>query len=97
MNNYLIKVEPLTEEGKENLSEEYLDGVECEGFAMIGDKGGKALVSVQNMDIVQLAQCIFRSDTIMAAAHIAKAMKEGEMMAKKQDMISDILSSLGDN
>ena len=47
MANYRIKVEALN---GEELDEDYVNGIECNGFAILGDMKKRSIVCIHNLD-----------------------------------------------
>lgn len=77
MAKYIIWVE-AADPAMEELCAEYRMGIECEGFALLCDKGDDASVSIQNMSTVEIAEIMAREPEMLKAAIIAKAFDEAD-------------------
>lgn len=67
---YRIKIETINGNDEE-LRAEYRMGLDCEGFAIIGDYEDSAGVSIHKMSTMDIAHAIAVSDDLMQAAYIA--------------------------
>jgi hypothetical protein len=79
---YRIKVEPINGNDEE-LDAEYRMGIECSGFTIIADKGGKACVALHNVNVMDIAMSIEKSAELIKAAYVAIAMAEGRQAADR--------------
>jgi hypothetical protein len=68
MGKYRIRVESIN--GSEDLDEDYMNGIECNGFAILADKDGigKAVAAMHNINIMTLA-AMMQSNEAFRAAH----------------------------
>ena len=99
MNKYRIRVEALDDgEGKrEQLDQEYTDGIECEGFVILADKGEDTYESLHNVSRLDIAEMMAKSSVMMAASVIAKALRESEEITergKREEAFKGILEAL---
>ena len=67
MARYRIRVESI--DGTEEMDEQYVNGIECDGFAILADKNesGSACVAVHRINLVTLATMIHSSDIFQNA------------------------------
>lgn len=67
MAKYRIRVESI--DGNEELDEQYVNGIECDGFAILADKNGagRTCVAVHRINLVTLAAIIHSSDIFQNA------------------------------
>lgn len=73
---YRIKVEWIGEgepTGEEALQQEYLDGIECDGFTLLLSKGRRACACcAHNMSITDMANCMSKEATLQVAGRVAE-------------------------
>ena len=96
MAKYRIKVEAL--DPAEELRAEYLMGIECDGFCIIGDCEDGHDTGIHEMSTVDLAECFSHDENLIAAACIAKGMAEARQFGeniKRRDAMSKLAKSLG--
>lgn len=90
---YRIKVEPI--EGVEFAEDEMpdqemLDGIECNGFGLLLNKGRKrAQILLHDTDMLEMALCMMGEPKLQAAARIAEILDE-----TKRKEIPDFLKQL---
>lgn len=62
MAKYRIRVESI--DGEEELDERYVNGIECDGFAILGDRdgNGRAVSAIHKMSVMTLAAMMHGSD-----------------------------------
>ena len=86
MYKYRIKVEVIGEgEGKVKLDEKLTEGIECNGFVILGDRDHKQGVTVMHdINDIDIAALIAENADILGASLIAKAMKDTYELKKKE-------------
>lgn len=102
-NIYRVRVEWIGDhepDEDESLGQEYLDGLECDGFTFLmhcQDEDCDGHTCIQHMRVMDIAQILANSpdDTVMQAAHIAKAMAEAKEMRSKGRMESKLAKIFG--
>ena len=92
---YRIKVEVIGEQ-EHKISAALQEGIECEGFAIIADKGETRAKIIHGVSNIELASAIAGSDELMAASIIAKALREAKEVSDKGKIkeISGLLNLL---
>lgn len=73
-------------------------GIECDGFVILGDRGQDVATLIHGLTTTEVAQSIACHGTLIAAATIAKALREArqyERESEMQDRIKSILGGLG--
>lgn len=75
MGKYIIRIEAMDGEGKE-LRDTYGEGIECDGFCIIGDLPDRRKVAIHGMSIDMLSDAIRSSDQLLSAGILAKAKKD---------------------
>ena len=95
---YRVKVEVIGDEGEHPIDEKFLEGIECDGFVIIGDQGESSAVSIHHLTVRDIAYSISHSDSLLAASVIAKAYNEANDMIGKSKMnsLASILRGLDD-
>lgn len=83
---YRINVEVVGEEDECKVSPELRGGVPCNGFVIIADTDEGGTVEAHRVSLYDMAQAFSKEGTLLAAAHLGKAMKEAEEMRRKQDV-----------
>jgi len=85
MYKYRIKVEAIGEaECKVMLDEELTEGIECNGFVILGDRDHKQGVAVKHdINDIDIAGLIAVDADMLGASLIAKAMKDAYELKKK--------------
>ena len=74
---YRIRIECTDAEEQKRFDEELEDGVECDGFALIANKGKtKGSAILHDISMIDLACLIAGNEDLMEASIIAKAMDE---------------------
>lgn len=74
---YRIRIECTDAEEQKRFDKELEDGVECDGFALIANKGKlKGSAILYDISIIDLACLIEGNDALMEAAIIAKGLDE---------------------
>lgn len=92
MAKYRIKVEVV--DGNEKLNDEYIEGIEADGFVIMTDTEEKARVALHNINIDTIANIMMKSTEILSAGVLAKARKDVidiAMKAKKEEMFSKLI------
>ena len=84
MAKYLIKVESMDMD--EALDERYTNGIECDGFCIVADNDEDTAVCIHQISLQGLAGAFADSPTLLAAAHIGKAIREGNDMKREEDL-----------
>lgn len=102
MAKYRIKVEVL--DPKEKVSEELLNGWECDGFFMgmmetEDDNTLDTTIAIHDTNTLDMAKAIFKSTELMEAAMIAHGMEEARLMkrARKEPRavnLTDVLQKI---
>lgn len=105
MAKYRIKVEVL--DPKEKVSEELLNGWECDGFFMgtmeaEDDNTLDTTIAIHDTNTLDMAKAIFKSTELMEAAMIAHGMEEARLMkrARKEPRavnLTDVLQKIMDD
>ena len=91
---YRIKVEVIGEEGESKFSID--NELVCNGFVIVGNRGDDADVIIHHVTLMDIAQNIAESSTLMAASCIAKGMAEASEIERK-DKLSGLMNLLGRN
>lgn len=94
MAKYLIKVEAL--DGSE-LDKRYTEGIECDGFAVLGDSKESGVAAIHNLSNFDLAGLITNCDHLMIAAELATTMRKIKSSLKKvseDDFMRHVIESL---
>ena len=76
MEKTIFKVKMESEPSSEAFLEKFGEGIECEGFCVIGKSDDGTSVAIHHMNVMGLANAIADSDELMAAAAIAKGLRE---------------------
>lgn len=97
-NTYRIKIEVIGGDGEHPIDERLLDGIECNGFVIIGDQGESSTVIIHHLTVRDIADSIAHEDSLLAASVIAKAYNEANDMIGKRKMnsLASILRGLDD-
>lgn len=87
---YRIKIEVLSEPDEEDLKMLELigDGIDCDGFLILGDKREKSTELIHEASIEDIARMIAPSVDLMQAAILAQAYFNTEMVKKEHAMRS---------
>ena len=93
-NLYRVKVEPIYGTDAE-LDEEYLRGLDCDGFVIIAHQSDGNLVAIQHMNILGIAQGIADSSELRAGAALAEGIKKGQEIIAREKA-SNRLNDLAD-
>lgn len=97
-NRYKVKVEVL-EPGVE-VSKEILDGVECDGFALIAIHGeDERSTAFEHVSIDEVAHAIAGSAELSAASVIARAYKEANSIMAKDKLrgLADMFAKISED
>lgn len=73
MGKYLIKVESMDHD--EALDQEYQDGIECDGFVIMADKGKGATLALHKVNVDTISDMIQGDSKLMQAAILAEAKR----------------------
>ena len=92
MGKYLIRVESMDHD--EALDERYGNGIECDGFAMIVDRGEGYTTAIHRMNVDGISDAIKGDDKLMSAAILAKAKREIIDIAVKGDRKRELLKAM---
>lgn len=67
MCKYRIRVESI--DGNENMDEEYVSGIECDGFAILADRdgNGKGVSAIRGVNLITLARMMEASEVYRSA------------------------------
>lgn len=85
MYKYRIKVEAIGEgECKEMLDEKLTEGIECNGFVIIGDRDEQGDIIRHDVNDIDIAGLIAEDADMLSASLIAKAMKDAYELKKKE-------------
>lgn len=95
MYKYRIKVEAIGEgECKDMLDEKLIEGIECNGFVILGDRDDNQGVTVKHdINDVGIAGLIAEDADMLGASLIAKAMKDACEL-KEKARAGDLLGKL---
>lgn len=77
----------------EVLDSEYVEGIECDGFVVLANKGEGCQVAIHNVNVDIISDMIAGSRKVMAASALAKGKREAVDMLRKNEM-SDLLGRL---
>ena len=99
MANFKIIVEPLNKDVE--VAEELLKGLECDGYFLVGHSELTATessdtVSLNEINCLDMAIAIAKSDELLEAAMIARGIEEGRLMRKnrKKPNVPDLLAAM---
>ena len=94
---YRITVEVIDDEKGHELGDSLRGGVECDGFAIIANKGKSGQVSIHGISNIDLACIIAGNDEMTGASVIAKALREARTITedKSSKILAGILGSIG--
>lgn len=86
MYKYRIKVEAIGEaECKDMLDEKLTEGIECDGFVILGDRDHKQGAIIKHgVNDIDIAGLIAEDADMLGASLIAKAMKDACELKKKE-------------
>lgn len=91
MGKYIIRVESV--ERDEAFDKRYAEGIECDGFAILADRGTGCCVAIHQMNVDGISDIITGNGEMLSAAILAKAKVDiGE--ASKKSRMKDMLGSL---
>lgn len=88
MGKYLIKVESMDHD--EALNQQYQDGIECDGFVIMADKGEGATVALHEVNIDTISNMIQGESKLMQAGILAEAKRKIMEMAMKDKAESKV-------
>ena len=93
---YRITVEVIGDEKDHEIGNTLREGVECDGFAIIANKGKSGQMVVHSMNHLDLACLIAANDDLMGASVIAKALREASDIweGKPGDILAGTLGSI---
>lgn len=94
---YRITVEVIGDEKGPKLGDSMRGGVECDGFAIIANKGKGGTTAIHGISNIDLAAIIAGSDELMGASVIAKALREARDITenKPSKILAGILGGIG--
>lgn len=84
MGRYRIRIEALN--GNEELEQDYTDGIECDGFAVLAHQGDGCQVALHQASIDTISDMIVSSNKMCAAGILAKAKYEIRDVMRKDKM-----------
>ena len=96
MGKYMIRVESMDGNDLE-VDEKYADGIECDGFCILGDNEHTCSVAMHNLNIETLSQIIMGQHELMAAGILAKAKQDVIDVCRKgeaQDLLTGLLGKM---
>lgn len=101
---YRIKVELIGEPDKDGLKllETVGEGIECNGFVILGDNEDHALTLIHNMNIKDIAESIMPDKELMQAAILAQAYFNTDMVMKEHafrsvsELLTEAIKSKGE-
>jgi hypothetical protein len=91
MGKYLIRVESMDHD--EVLDNEFVEGIECDGFVVLANKGEGCQVVLHKVSIDIISDIIASNKKMMAAAILAKAKMDVKAQLR-QDEMGDLLGRL---
>lgn len=92
MAKYRIRVECL--DGSEALDEEYMAGIECEGFTLIEKHKDGFGVGIEDMSRDSISDAIAQNDTLTQAGILAEAKRRVYEMASRERISKAIINGL---
>lgn len=103
MGKYRIRVESI--DGNETMDEEYVGGIECDGFAILADKdgNGKGVIAMHEINIMKLAAIMWRSEEFCAAHELMTLMDrftdvaEKKKPDEKEEFLRRVIGSLNED
>lgn len=84
MGKYRIRIEAL--DGNEDLEQDYTDGIECDGFAILAHQDDGCQVALHQVSIDIISDMIVSSNKMCAAGILAKAKRELRDVMRKEKM-----------
>ena len=93
---YRITVEVIGDEKDHEIGDSLRGGVECDGFAIIANKGKGGQTVIHGISNLDLACIIAGNDDLMGASVIAKALREAKDIteSKPSNILAGILGSI---
>ena len=93
---YRITVEVIGDEKDHEIGDSLRGGVECDGFAIIANKGKGGQTVIHGISNLDLACIIAGNDELMGASVIAKALREAHDLteSKPSKILAGILSGI---
>ena len=95
---YTIKV--IANDPNATIDERYGEGIECDGFVIIGDNDEGAAVAIHDINSMNIAMDIAGNDQLYAASIVAKALHESKKIlanSRMNDKMGDLLRALSGN
>lgn len=80
-------------EGKDMLDEKLTEGIECNGFVILGDRDKQGTIIKHDVNDIDIAGLIAEDADMLGASLIAKAMKDACEL-KKNSRAGDLLGKL---
>ena len=92
---YRITVEVIGDEKGHEIGDSLRKGIECDGFAILANKGKGAETAIHRISSIDLASIVACSDEMMGASLIAKAMREARDLTESKPIktLAGILGS----
>lgn len=97
MGKYLIRVESM--DGDERLNEDFCKGIECDGFAILANRGKGCSVAIHSINVDTISDIIATSADMMSAGILAKAkmdIAEANHHGKMKDMLRGLFGDMED-
>ena len=91
MGKYQIRIESMDHD--EVLDSEYVDGIECDGFVVMANKGDRCQVAIHQVNVDTISDMIAGSRKVLAASVLAKGKREAADMLR-MDGMDDLLGRL---
>lgn len=93
---YRITVEVIGDEKDHEIGDSLRGGVECDGFAIIANKGKGGQTVIHGISNLDLACIIAGNDELMGASVIAKALREAHDIteSKPSKILAGILGGI---
>ena len=96
MYKYRIKVEAIGEaEGKDMLDEKITEGIECNGFVILGNRDKQGAIIKHDVNDIDIAGLIAEDAGMLGASLIAKAMNDAYKL-KRKERAGDLFGKLLD-
>ena len=98
MGKYLIRIESMDGRLEPELEETYGQGIECDGFCIIGDTAERNSVAIHHMSVDSMSAAISGCDNLLSAAILAKAKREIIDMNKRKaaNALNKLFSRIGE-
>ena len=102
MAKYRIRVESI--DGTEEMDERFVNGIECDGFAILGDVNGegKGVTAIHKMNIITLSAMMQSSDIFREAQKLSMMVNIMDLLNPKkpaddsEEFLRNVIGSLSD-